>query len=161
MLFGRIGQFYKWYKVFNSVQASNGVTLVELLVVVSLLSIITLFSTPFYARFFTQNEAQLVQNQLASSLRKAQIYSMMGKQNGVWGVKYTANPQKIILYLLGNTGLDETFDISQEVTITGFSDIQFTRITGLPASPATITISSGATSKTVTVNSQGVVSKTN
>lgn len=137
---------------------SSGVTIIELLIVIFLISTIGLLSASFYSRFLTQNAVENTQNQLVSSFRKAQVYSMMGKQNGTWGVRYGSN--KITLYLSGNTAFDENYDVNSNITVTDF-DITFAKITGLPSSSPTITISSGGNSKTIDINSQGVVSRTN
>lgn len=145
---------------------SRGITIIELLLVVSLISTIGLLSASFYSRFLTQNAVDNTENQLVSSFRKAQIYSMMGKQNGTWGVKYTAATNKITLYLTGNAAFDENYSVNNNITVGGFTDITFDRITGLPkssgvpiTSSVTITITGGNNSKTITINSQGVVSK--
>lgn len=137
---------------------SYGITIIELLLVTSIMLILGLMSVSFYSRFLTQNAVDNTTNQLVQSFRKAQVYSMTGKQNEVWGVKYQAN--KIILYLTGNSAFDETFSVNSNITIDNFTDISFARITGIPSTSGAITISGNNSSKTVTVNSQGVVSKT-
>jgi hypothetical protein len=81
---------------------------------------------------------------------------MMGKQNGVWGVRYASST--ITLYLFGNPAFDENYSVNSNITVTVF-DITFARITGLPSSTANITVSGGNNTKTITINNQGVVSK--
>jgi len=139
----------------------SGLTIIELLLVIAIVSIIGLMSASFYSRFLNQNTVENTVNQLVGSFRKAQIYSMMGKQNNTWGVRYTESPKKITLYLSENSGFDETFSVNNNITISGFTDISFARITGLPSAAPTITITGGNNNKIITINSQGVVSKTN
>lgn len=141
---------------------SRGVTIIELLLVVVIISTLGIFSASFYARFLTQNEVGNTVDRLIGSFRKAQVYSMMGKQNGTWGVRYTTSPKKITLYLSGNSAFDEDFSVNDNITISGFSDISFTRVTGLPSGasfPLTITITGGNNTKTIQMSSQGVVSR--
>lgn len=141
-----------------------GITIIELLLVIVIVSIIGLMSVSFYSRFLTQNAVDNTVNQLVASFRKAQTYSMMGKQNGTWGVRYTTSPKKITLYLVGNSAFDENYDLNSNITVSGFTDITFAKITGLPSGgsfPLTITITGGNNSKIISVNNQGVVSKTN
>lgn len=141
---------------------ARGFTLIELLLVISIVLIIGTFSAVFYTRFLTQNAVSDTQDQLIGQLRKAQIYSMMGKQNGAWGVKYSSVTKKITLYLTGNSAFDENFTTNNNVIINGFSDLSFTRITGLPPGgsyPLTYTIIGNGLSKQVIVNSQGVISR--
>lgn len=142
---------------------SKGVTIIELLLVIAIISTLGVFSASFYARFLTQNEVENTADQLVGSLRKAQIYSMMGRQNGSWGVKYTESPKKITLYLSGNSAFDGDFSVNSNVNLSGFTDILFAKVTGLPSpsGPTTITISGGNNSKTININTQGVVSRTN
>jgi len=141
---------------------SRGVTLIELLLVVVILLTIVVLSAPFYSRFLTQNAVGNTADQLIASFRKAQIYSMMGKQNNTWGVKYTVATQKITLYLSGNPAFDENYSVNNNITVGGFSDISFARVTGLPSGasfPLTITITGGNNTKTIQMSSQGVVSR--
>lgn len=145
---------------------NRGITIIELIVAVAIISTLGILSAAFYIRFLTQNAVANTKDQLVGSFRKAQVYSMMGKQNGVWGVKYTASPKQITLYLLGASAFDESFSVNNNIAIklsdgSDFTNITFAKITGLPSSSPTITISSGNNSKTVSINSQGVASKTN
>ena len=137
----------------------HGITLVELLISIFIISVISTLSIAFYARFLTQNSVEDTANRLVGSLRKAQIYSMSGKQNGTWGVKYTVGTKTLTLYLTGNSAFDENFTHNNNIAISGFTDIPFTKITGRTVTPATITITGASSSKTVTVNSEGFVSK--
>lgn len=137
----------------------QGLTLIELILVIAIASIVTLLATPFYARFYTQNAVANLTDQLTSSLRKAQFYSMIGKQGGSWGVKYTMSPKQITLFLVGNSAFDENFTVGGNTTISGFSQVTFAHATGLPDVAPIITISGDSNTKTIIVNSQGIVSK--
>lgn len=140
---------------------SKGITIIELLLVVVIISTLGVMAVSFYARFLTQNAVDNTTIQLVNSLRKAQIYSMTGKQNGVWGVKYTISPKEITLYLIGNSGFDESFSVSSNIEINNFTDIAFSKVTGIPSLSPTITIVGDNNSNTIVVNGQGVVSRTN
>lgn len=146
-------------------QSSKGVTLIELLVMISIIFAISLFSVPFYSRSLTQNAVINTEDYLISALRKAQLYSMIGKQNGIWGV-YSGTGE--IIFFQGNSfgtrdqAFDERFELNSQVTVSGFSEITFTKITGLPSSTPstpTITISDAVSTETLQINSQGVVDK--
>lgn len=140
----------------------NGFTLIELLLVIGIMLIIAGSSSPFYARFLTQNNVSNVIDQLSGQLRKAQLYAMMGRQNGPWGV--TISSGSIILFqgvnfASRNVALDEKFLINPAININGLSEIIFTKVTGLPNITPTIEISGNGTFKTLTINNQGVVNK--
>lgn len=143
-------------------KSASGFTFIELIFSVGLLFIVFGLTTGFYIRFFTQNAVENTQRQLGASLRKAQMYAMMGKQNSNWGVNITS--QKIILfqgnsYASRTTVFDEVYAVNNNITISGFTEVVYARITGLPSSAPTVTISGANEVKTVAVNAQGVVSK--
>ena len=71
---------------------NRGLTIIELLLVIAIISTLGILSASFYAKFLTQNAVENTQNQLVNSFRKAQTYSMMGKQNGVWGCLLYTSP---------------------------------------------------------------------
>lgn len=136
-----------------------GYSFIEVILVVSLLAIVVTFSSLFYTRLLLRNSVIHITDQLVGSLRKAQTYSMMGRQNGSWGVRYAANT--ITLFLVGNSAFDERYSVNPNISMSGLTQITFAKGSGLPtpSSGATITVSVNTISKTVTVNSQGVVSK--
>lgn len=139
----------------------KGFTLIELLLVVAIMLTISVLSGAFYSRFLLQNSVANTVDQLVGSLRKAQVYSMTGKQGSGWGVDYSSNT--ITLYKGTALGQDpafnERFSINSNVTVSGLSNVYFYAMTGTPSSILTINISGNNSSKTVTVNSQGMVEK--
>lgn len=141
---------------------NKGFTLIELLLVMAIMMIVGSFSTPLYSRFLVQNSVDNHVNQLASQFRKAQLYSMIGRQNGNWGV--TISEGNIILFqgdsfATRNTALDERFALNSSISISGFTEVVYTRVTGLPSATPTITLRGNNSVKTITVNSMGVVNK--
>lgn len=138
---------------------SKGLTIIELLLVVSIILTLGVMSISFHSRFVLQNALSNTENQLLGSFRKAQIYSMMGRRNGTWGVKYSSLNNKITLYLTGNSAFDENFSVNNNISINGFTDISFAKTTGQASQTSTITITGLNTAKTITVNSQGVTTR--
>ena len=160
---------WRRHQTFDSFEVNaRGVTIIELLLVIVIISTLGILSASFYARFLTQNEVGNTVDRFIGSFRKAQVYSMMGKQNSNWGVHYASNT--ITLYKGSSFGADSAFDeefmVNLNVSVEGFTDLNFTKVTGIPgtgdpSTTPTITISGGNNSKTITVNSQGVVSRAN
>ena len=129
----------------------------EVLLTVAIVLIMGTFAFAFMARFFLNNAVANTADQIAEQLHKAQVYSMSGKQDTNWGVKYSSG--KITLYSTSNPAFDESFSIDSNVTITGFSPVTFVKATGIPSSPLTIIVSGNNSSQTVTLDSQGVVKR--
>lgn len=139
-----------------------GLTFIELILVVSILSIIALLTPSFYSKFALQNATSNTIDQLVGSLRKAQIYSMVSRQGDSWSVHIDTS--EITLYKgnnfsTRNSGFDETFSLSPNVSITNLTDINFTRVIGIPniASAQVVTVSSTNSNGSITINTQGVV----
>jgi len=144
------------------IRKSEGFTLIELLLVISIVLIIGTFSVIFFSRFLTQNAVSNTQDQLIGQLRKAQVYAMMGRRNGNWGVRFGSNTITLFQgnsYAGRNTAFDETFSQNANISISGFTEIVFTKTTGLPNTTGTYTIIGNDTSKQIIVNSQGVASR--
>lgn len=144
---------------------TKGFTLIELLLVVAVLLIISVSGVPFYTRFLVQNSLENSTVQLLGSLRKAQMYSMMGKEDGGWGVHFGSNVITLFhgnTYATRDTNFDERFTVNSNVSIVAVPsvvEIDFTKMTGLPSSTPTITLSGNGTNKVITVNSQGVATR--
>jgi prepilin-type N-terminal cleavage/methylation domain-containing protein len=147
--------------------SAYGFTLIELILVITILLSLGAMSGVFYSRLLTQSNVQTVSDQLIGSFRKAQTYAMASKRGSAWGVHYASNT--ITLYKGSTFGVDtsfnETFTVPQSITITGFTDINFARVTGLSASgtpsttPTIIISGTSNTSEQITVNAQGVASR--
>lgn len=143
--------------------SNRGFSFLEIILVVAIVGSLSLIGTVFYTRFLTQNSVANTTDHLISQLRKAQIYAMEGKQNGGdWGVSYTSSPKRVQFYLEGNPAFDENYDVNSNITVSPEFDLVFAHYTGIPAGetlPLTITLSGNNSTESITINSQGVVSK--
>lgn len=135
---------------------NKGMTLIELLLVVAIVLILGSLSAVFYSRFLNQNSVSNVSDEFAGELRKAQIYSMQGKQNSNWGVSYAGTT--ITLFATSSGAFNETFSINSNIAVSGFSSVTFAK-NGTPSATPTITISATGNTKTVSINSQGGISR--
>ncbi len=150
---------------FRLKKITKAFTTVELLIVIALITIIGATSIPFLSRYLTQNNTNDTYNRLLAEFRKAQTYSMSGKQNGPWGVYYgtVGLTKKVILYqgtsyATHNAAYDEIYTVSPNVTVSGFSDINFAQVSGKPNTSATITITGTSnTARSIQINDQGIV----
>ncbi|SRR5258708_14028559 len=151
-------------KIRNSCRRQAGFTIIELILVISLMMLLGTLGTAFSARFLTQNAVSNATDQLIGDLRQAQINAMMGKQNSNWGVNFGSNTitlYKGATYATRTIAFDATFSVNASANITGLTDDNFTRVTGIPGftTPQTITISGSGETKTITINSQGVATR--
>lgn len=142
----------------------RGFSLIEIILVVSLLLVVTVGFSGFGVNFLNSNEIKNKTNELILSLRQAQLNSMSGKEDARWGVVVTTSPSREIkLYAEGVSTYDQSFIYSQKIDVTNF-DVIFDKITGNPTvilGPALgniIMISdSSGNSKIFTINSLGII----
>jgi len=144
-------------------QKTLGFTLIELLLLTALIASLSVMSAPFFARFLNQNSVENATQQFLGSFHKAQMYAISGKQNDNWGVHYATNTitlYKGATFASRTVAFDETFSVPAGTTVSSFSDVNFTRATGIPDAAKTITISApGNNSNVVTINAQGVATR--
>lgn len=142
------------------VEAKSGFTLTEILLTVAIIAIIGTVSTPYLGRFLAGGYLTTATAKVARTLRKAQTYSLNGKQDSVWGVHY--EPKLLVLfkgdsYATRDSSFDEKFNLPQMVGITGLADVYFQKLRGKPSQILSITITTFNEQRTVTVNSEGMV----
>ena len=138
----------------------KGFTLIELLLIIALFLIIGISSSVFYTRFLMQNAVVTTDDQLISTLRKAQWYAVMEKNGGAWGVHIDSD--RIVLFQgdsYGNrvTSLDENLSVYNLVNISAPNDVLFVKRTGSIDADIYITVSGGNELRTISINKQGIV----
>ena len=138
--------------------SSLGVSLIELLLVVAIIVILGTATTPFLSNFISRNNYETSVDKVVSTLKKAQGYSISGKDASSWGV-CLASGNKIRLYRdsCSTPDFSEDFDVPDSVTISGLSDTTFSILRGEPSQGLTITVSTEIGSRTVSVNAAGMI----
>jgi prepilin-type N-terminal cleavage/methylation domain-containing protein len=139
-----------------------GFTLMEFLLVVAILSIISVICVPIYASLQNTNGLDVAMNTLVQDLYQAQLLSRSETHNSPWGVAISGTNQTITLYAgtsyaSRNSAYDTVFTFPTTSTTSGLSEIDFSMFYGLPQSTGSITLKSGNTTNTATINSQGMV----
>ena len=129
-------------------------TLIEILLVVAIITIIGVSSTPFLSRFVLQTNFDSVVEKLIGSIRKAQEYAMDGKNGVVWGVCKSTNNIRLYSGSCNSPTISENFSIPSTVTVTGLNDANF-NLRGEPSSPLSVTINTTIETKTIQLNSTG------
>lgn len=135
----------------------QGFTLIEFIITVAIIILLGTSTSVFFSRFLLQSTADQVADNLAEELHKAQTYSMMNRSNSSWGVKFLAN--NITLFATSSAVFNENNAVNTNVTITGFSQVIFSKGTGVPDATFSATIHADAVNRTVSVNSQGGINR--
>lgn len=144
----------------NRESKAKGFTLIEVILTMSLITIVALVASPFYGRFLSAQEISIVEDELSGSFAKAQMYSMLGKSDALWGV--AVRDEQIILfqgdsYSDRDQSFDEVFVMQGKVSVTGFSEVVFAKVTGKPNVMPAFTVSGSGVTDTFILNTAGVL----
>ena len=135
----------------------NGITLIELLIVIAILGILSVSATPLVGKFILRNEYQVTTDKVISIIRKAQGYAMDNKNDSVWGVCTTGNTIRLFRGTCGAPVFSEDFVIPTTITISGLTTTTF-NLRGEP-NPSnglgSVIVSTNIGSMSATVNSSG------
>jgi len=143
----------------------RGLTLIELILVVAIMTSVGILTAPVYSRFLTQNAVEEAAVIISQNLRKAQWYALMSRKSAVsgWGVYYLDNPaQEMVLYqgtgfATRNSALDEKTKLPGRIGVTNF-EVNYSKVTGKPGTTPVIVVTRQGNTRNITVNGLGVVS---
>lgn len=136
---------------------SKGYTLVELILVIAIMGILFAAASPFLSRFILQNNIEIAESNVIGSVRKAQEYSMDGRDDSVWGMCLSDGDVRIFTGTCASPTFSEDLSISDSVTVAGLNEIIFSKLRGEPSSSLSITISTAIDSTTIDLNAAGGV----
>ena len=133
----------------------KGVSYIELLLVVSLIAIIGATVSPFLSNFIQRNNLETSVDNLVGTIRKAQSYSMDGKNDSLWGVCLSGSNIRLYTGSCSTPTISENYSYASSVSITGLTDTTFSRLRGEPSNLLNVAISTDIGSSTVTLNAGG------
>jgi prepilin-type N-terminal cleavage/methylation domain-containing protein len=140
----------------------RGFTLIEVLLAIVLISLLTAISIEAYYSLFYRNDLDVAKNQVAQALGRAASLSAASFRDSNWGVEISTNNVVIfkgITYAGRDQNYDEIYPIASSITPSGLSEVIFTKMTGLPQSTGTVTLTSAnGDARNITINSKGTVS---
>ncbi len=135
----------------------KGFTLIEMILVVTLITTISALSTPMVSSYILRSGWHTASSRVASEIYKAQSYAMSGKDNGVWGVCITGSIFRLFRGSCAAPAMKEDYDIPVGVSVAGISSLTFGNLRGEPNVASTITVSCAYGTTTITVNAAGMV----
>jgi prepilin-type N-terminal cleavage/methylation domain-containing protein len=119
----------------SSIKYSKGFTLIEVLVVIGIIGLLIAAAGDLTKTFQVQNDIQVSANIYAQSLRRAELLSVAVSGDSPWGVMATTGA---ITLFKGSTfagrisAFDEQYPLSNSITFSGVSEVDFAKFTGLP-----------------------------
>ena len=144
-----------------SVPARNGLTVLELLLSLGIILIMFGVSTPLLRSFLLRNDLDVVQNSVTQDMYRAENLASSGEADSAWGIKILTG--RVIVfsgnsYATRNTNLDEVYNLSNGVTVSGKDEYVFSKLTGFPVSTGVTTLTNQANeTRSLTVNSKGMI----
>lgn len=139
----------------------QGFTLPEILLSLAILGIIGGMTIPAYSTFMNRNELDITATSIAQNLRRAQSLARAGDGDTSWGVRVSVGSilvYKGASYVLRDSLFDENTSIPTTIIPSGLIDVTFVRVSGLPQTTGTFTLTSQANEiRNVTINEKGMV----
>jgi prepilin-type N-terminal cleavage/methylation domain-containing protein len=142
-------------------RVSSGFTLLEVLLSVTIMTIIVGISVPVYETFVRRNDMDLAAQNLVLTLRRAQSYARSVKSDAVWSVEVESGAVTLFQgtdFGSRDTAFDESFPLPPSVTPSGLTEVQFSKFNALPSTTGSITLTSSASgTRVITINAKGTV----
>lgn len=136
-------------------------TLIELLLVVSIISIIGYSIAATGANFLTRNYLQNTEMDIVTALRTAQLNALSGKRDSKWGVDVKQGGVITVFagnsYALRNTVYDVIYKIPPSLSVNN-TEVVYEKVSGNVTNPVVIIITDpSGTEKQISVNIFGIV----
>uniref|UniRef100_A0A831Z127 Prepilin-type N-terminal cleavage/methylation domain-containing protein n=1 Tax=candidate division WWE3 bacterium TaxID=2053526 RepID=A0A831Z127_UNCKA len=139
-----------------------GLTVVELLLVLGILSILGLFLSRDVSQVLSQSYFTNSVERIVHTLRTAQVYSIGGKEGSSWGLHLEAG--KITLFkgtdwASRDSGFDVSSDLPASLLVTGWRDFYFDKLRGTPSEAFSFLVEYQKRVGTISVGSQGAINR--
>lgn len=148
--------------VFLERKAVRGFTLTELLLVIGIMLIIAIFTSPIGISFYQTQLLNETSDGLTSALRSAQSFARSGKHNHSFGVRILSDSYVLFegdSYASRVVGEDDIFHISGTVVLSGIDEIVFSALDGKPNVVGIISISSGSRGREIEILTSGNIER--
>ncbi len=128
---------------------NNGFTLLEILVVISIMIMVSSFSIAIFARRQPLVQLDTASSEIMSVLRQAQNQTVTGKNARAWGVYFTEDDTSTYILYAGSSYQDRdelydlVFDMGDDInwmlnSVT--NDVRFSVLSGFPLATITVMI---------------------
>ena len=140
----------------------RGFTLLELLLVIGAATLIAVFTIPVGIRFFQTQILDEATSGMLTNLRRAHSKAIFQKNDSAFGVKFLSGSYVLFQggsYVLRTQSEDESFTLGGGISTSGIDEVIFAKLTGIPNTTGTLTITSGSDSQSLNINAQGKVER--
>lgn len=137
-----------------------GYTLTELVITIAMAGILTTLGIGGYVSVRSWNNVRVGTASVAESWRTAQSYAQQINENNDWGVYLTSTTITLFQgqsYSARVTSADRILALPSGLTVSGLTEVRYSRLSGTTSTPGTVTISSGQLTSTLTLNAKGTI----
>lgn len=139
-----------------------GFTLVEMVIVLAISLMLFGIIGSIASNTYPKNQLRSEVASVVQTLRQAQALTIARKYDSVWGVHLTSTDSTLFVgssYATRNTQYDRIHSFPSGVSVSGLTDVVFETLRGTTTQTGTITLTSDATSESVsiTINTNGVI----
>jgi len=143
-------------KIFNSVKGNRGYTVIEMVVVLSIILAFLALGMPYFSNFGRSLNLKATEREVGTVLRTARSYAISRNEGYSVFFDTSVTPNIFYIYRTADTNkspVDKTGLASSGVTFNANTTITFAANGGLAGGSATsITINMGTSSKQITVS---------
>ncbi len=140
----------------------RGFTLIESILVTSIILLIGIFSSVFGTQFFSTQDTTAAEHTIRESIDRAQTYARSGRFDSDWGVIQVGTEIVVFSgssYASREASRDERTDLPPGTSVTGLEDVVFERMTGQISTPKAIVVSGSGYSLSLSLSERGVVNR--
>lgn len=142
-------------------RTTSGFTLNEVIIVVAVFVLMSTLSLPYLGSFYRNQNTGAYCKSVRQALYRASYRAIAGERNTAWGVKIDSGAFTVYSgtgYVNRLTQFDEVHDIPNTMTLTGLSEVRFSKYTGEPNVAGTVSIIfNSTTTNCATVVESGLV----
>ena len=139
----------------------SGFTLLELLLSVSIITMLAGIGLPVYESFVRRNDLDQTTTSVVALVRRAQTYATSVYGDSAWGVSFSSSGATLFkgtVFSSRDTNFDEVVSMPGSVTQSGLGEVQFAKFSATPSTTGSVTLTSTINdSRTITVNAKGMV----
>jgi type II secretory pathway pseudopilin PulG len=140
---------------------NGGFSIVEVLVVIGISVVIGVMSIPVAVEYYRTQILDEAAKDLRSVLRRANNQAVFQKNDSAFGVDFSSVTDKYVLYQGSAyssriTAEDEIFAIPAGITLSGVSEVAYTKRTGTTTA-STLTITGVNQTRTISISADGKV----
>jgi type II secretory pathway pseudopilin PulG len=155
---------YTKYFILNTKYKNEmkGFTILELLLVIGAAIVIAALTVPVGVRFFQTQTLDEATSGIMETMRRAHNQAVFQKNDSAFGVKFLSGSYVLFQgnsYDTRTQSEDESFEVSSGIATSGIDEVVFAKLTGIPNTTGTLTVTSGSDSQTININAHGKVER--